>query len=156
MTVAECLAQKNTVHSSTLRVRNVYSSTLRITNRNDPLHQLNTSPHMARDFVEMVDQSHYSDVIMGTMASQITSLTIVYSTVYSGTDQRKHQSSVSLVFVRRIHRWPVNSPHKGPVTREMFSIWWRHHSWIWGSLWWRHMSVMASHIIGDSTIFLQQ
>ena len=57
---------------------------------------------------------------MGEMASQITSLTIVYATVYSGTDQRKHQSSASLDFVRGIHRWPVNSPHKGPVTRKMF------------------------------------
>ena len=57
---------------------------------------------------------------MGTMASQITSLTIVYSTVYSGADQRKHQSSASLAFVRGIHRWPVNSPHKWPVTRKMF------------------------------------
>ena len=64
--------------------------------------------------------SHYSDVIMGSIASQITSLTIVYSTVYSGTDQRKHQSSTSLAFVRGIHRRPVNSPHKGPVTRKMF------------------------------------
>ena len=63
---------------------------------------------------------HYSDVIMSTMASQITSLTIVYSTVYSGADQRKHQSSASVAFVRGIHRWPVNSPHKGPVTRKMF------------------------------------
>ena len=63
---------------------------------------------------------HYNGVIMSTMASQITSLTIVYSTVYSGADQRKHQSSVSLAFVQGIHRWPVNSPHKGPVTREMF------------------------------------
>ena len=52
-------------------------------------------------------------------ASQITSLTIVYSTVYSGTDRRKHQSYVPLAFVRGIHRWPVNSPHKGPVTRKM-------------------------------------
>ena len=43
-----------------------------------------------------------------------------YSTVYSGADQRKHQSSVSLAFVRGIHLWPVNSPHKWPVTREMF------------------------------------
>ena len=59
-------------------------------------------------------------LIMGPMASQITSLTIVYSTVYSGADQRKHQSSPSLAFVREIHRWPVNSPHKGPVTRKMF------------------------------------
>ena len=49
-----------------------------------------------------------------------TRLTIVYSTVYSGTDQRKHQSSASLAFVLGIHRWPVNSPHKGPVTRKMF------------------------------------
>ena len=57
---------------------------------------------------------------MSTMASQITTLTIVYSTVYSGTDQRKHQSSASLAFVGGIHRSPVNSPHKGPVTRKMF------------------------------------
>ena len=63
--------------------------------------------------------SHYNDVIMGAMASQITSLTIVYSTVYSGTDQRKCQSSASLAFVRGIHRWPVNSLHKGPVTRKV-------------------------------------
>ena len=57
---------------------------------------------------------------MGAIASQITSLTIVYSTVYSGADQRKHQSSASLAFVRGIHRWPVNSPHKWPETRNMF------------------------------------
>ena len=57
---------------------------------------------------------------MGTMASQITSLTIVYSAVYSGTDQRKHQSSASLAFVRGIHRGPVNSPHKWPATRIFF------------------------------------
>ena len=63
---------------------------------------------------------HYGDVIMGATASQITSLTIVYSTVYSGGDQRKHQSSASLAFVRGINRWPVNSPHKWPVTRKMF------------------------------------
>ena len=53
-------------------------------------------------------------------ASQITSLTIVYSSVYSGTDQRKCQSSASLAFVWGIHRWPVNSPHKWPITRKMF------------------------------------
>ena len=63
---------------------------------------------------------HYSDVIMGTVASQITSPAIVYSSVCSGADQRKHQSSASLAFVRRIHRWPVNFPHKWPVTRKMF------------------------------------
>ena len=57
---------------------------------------------------------------MGAMASQITSLTIVYWTVYSGADQRKHQSSASLAFVWGIHRWPVNSPHKWPVLWKMF------------------------------------
>ena len=64
--------------------------------------------------------THYGDVIMGTVASQITSLTFVYSAVYSGADLRKHQSSASLVFLRGIHRGPVNSPHKWPVTRKMF------------------------------------
>ena len=64
--------------------------------------------------------THYSDVIIGAMESQIISLTIVYLTVYSGADQRKHQSSASLAFVRGIHRWPVNSPHKWSATRKMF------------------------------------
>ena len=58
---------------------------------------------------------HYNDVIMSAVVPQITSLTIVYSTAYSAADQRKHQSSESLAFVRGIHRWPVNSPHKGPI-----------------------------------------
>ena len=60
---------------------------------------------------------HYSDVIISTIACQITSRTIVYSTVYWGADQRKHQSCASLDFVRGIRRWPVNSPHKKPVTQ---------------------------------------
>ena len=64
--------------------------------------------------------SHYSDVVMGTIASQIASLTIVYSIIYSDADQRKNQSSASLALVRGIHRGPVNSPHKWPVTRKMF------------------------------------
>ena len=59
---------------------------------------------------------------MSAMASQITSLTIVYSTIHSGADQRSLQSSASLAFVRGIHLWPVNSPHKEPVTRKMFSF----------------------------------
>ena len=65
-------------------------------------------------------ESQYNDVVMSSTASQITILMIVYSTVYSGTDQRKHQSSASQAFVWGIHRWPVNSPHKGPVTRKIF------------------------------------
>ena len=60
--------------------------------------------------------SHYNDVIMGTIASQITSVSIVYLIVSTGTDQIKHQSSASLALVRS----PVNSPHKWPVTRRMF------------------------------------
>ena len=58
---------------------------------------------------------HYSDVIKSEMASQVTSLPIFYSTVYSGADQRKHQISASLPFVTR---WPVNSLQKRPVTRK--------------------------------------
>ena len=63
---------------------------------------------------------YHSDVIMGAIASQITSLAVVYWTVYPGADQRKHQNSTSLAFVRGIHRWPVNYPHKGSVTWKMF------------------------------------
>ena len=57
---------------------------------------------------------------MSATASQFTTLTIVDSTIYLGTDQSKHQSSALLAFVRGIHWWPVNSLHKGPVMRKMF------------------------------------
>ena len=63
-----------------------------------------------------------NDVTMGAIASQITSLRIVFSTVYLDIDQRKHQSSASLAFVRGNHQRPVNSPHKWPVTRKMFPL----------------------------------
>ena len=78
-----------------------------------------TSLHQLQRRVQRV-LFHYNDVIMGTIASQITSLTIVYSTISSGADQRKHQSPASLAFVREIHRcfhlmmsscvwlWPTN------------------------------------------------
>ena len=66
-----------------------------------------------------IEIPHYRDVIMGSIVSLITSLTSVYSTVHSGADQRKHQSSASLAFVWGIHRIPVNSSHKWPVTRNM-------------------------------------
>ena len=59
---------------------------------------------------------------MGAIVSQITSLAIVYSIVYSDADQRKHQSSASLASVHGIHRRPVNSSHKGAVTRKIFSF----------------------------------
>ena len=60
------------------------------------------------------------NVVTGPIVSQITSLTIVFSTVYLATDQRKHQSAASLVFLWGIHRRPVTSPHKWSVRRKMF------------------------------------
>ena len=63
---------------------------------------------------------------MTTMASQITSLTVVYSTVYSDADQRKHQSSASLAIVWGIHRDRWIPRTKGQLP-ENISIWWRHH-----------------------------
>ena len=66
---------------------------------------------------------------MISMASQIPSLTIVYSAVYSDADQRKHQSFVSLAFVREIHRWPVNSSLAQMTSNaENISIWRYHHA----------------------------
>ena len=64
---------------------------------------------------------HYGDVIMGAIASQITSLTIVYSTVYSDADQKN---------IKAPRHWPLCGEftgHKWPVTRKNVSIWWRHH-----------------------------
>ena len=75
--------------------------------------------------------THYCDVINSAVASQITDVSIIYLTVCSSVDQRKHQSSALLAFVRGIHRWPVNSPHKGPVMRECFH---RTSSWVSPSL----------------------
>ena len=89
---------------------------------------------------------HYNDVIISPTASQITSLTIAYSTVYAGADQRKHQSSASLAFVRGIHRWPVNSPHKGPVTRKVFPF----DDVNMNILWMAHTLTMINLLIGLS------
>ena len=79
-----------------------------------------TTTTAASSGITLVHWNHYSNVIMGATESQITSITIVNSTVYSGADQRTHQSSASLAFVRGIHRRLVNSPNKWPVTRKMF------------------------------------
>ena len=66
---------------------------------------------------------HDNDVIMSAMASLITGVLIVYSTVFFKAQMNeKHQSSASLAFVRGIHRWPVNTPHSNA---ENVSIWWR-------------------------------
>ena len=77
--------------------------------------------------------NHYSDVILGAMASQNTSPTIVYSTVYSGAVQRKHQSSASLAFVWGIHRVTGEFPAQRASNAENVSIWWRHHVSTFGS-----------------------
>ena len=82
--------------------------------------QLNCYPIPCKHEFFKVHTSKSSDVIMSAMVSQNTGIFVVHSTVYSGANQRKRQSSASLAFVTRIHRWPVNSPHKGPVTRKMF------------------------------------
>ena len=78
--------------------------------------------HLVQDSGKWWNVVHYNDVIMGAIASQITSLTIVFSTVYSDGDQRKHQSSASPGHwpLCGDHRGPVNSPPKWPVTRKMF------------------------------------
>ena len=97
---------------------------------------------------------------MSTMASQITSLAVVYSTVYSGADQRKQQSSALLAFVRGIHRWPVNSPHKGPVTRKSLHLMmssciiqqWGASTWKLQEVWWDNViSIMLCE--GSGTCF---
>ena len=65
---------------------------------------------------------HCSNVIMGAMAFQIIDVSFLYSTVYSGPNQRKHQSSVPLALLGEIRRWPVNFLHKRTVTGKMFQF----------------------------------
>ena len=72
------------------------------------------------DWLRVYESLHNNDVIMRTMASQITSVSVVCPAVASGSVQRKHQSSASLAIVRGIHRWPVNFPHKRSETRKLF------------------------------------
>ena len=81
--------------------------------------QQRTAPVYNSCVARYVPFKHYSHVIMGAMASQITRVSGVYSTVCTGVDQRKYQSSASLAFARGIHRWLVNSPNKGLVMWKM-------------------------------------
>ena len=95
---------------------------------------------------------------MRAMASQISGVSIVCSTVCSVADQRKHQSSASLAFMRGIHRWPVVSPYKGPITQKIFHL----VTPLWfGSVsrqqtpqgqsiatWWRHQIETFSALLG--------
>ena len=86
---------------------------------------------------------------MSTMASQINSLVVVYWTVYSGADQRKHQIPASLALVRGIQRWPVNFPHKWPETRKMFPFDDAIITYLWAS-WSRHQLIEAKRRIYTS------
>ena len=88
----------------------------------DKMRILSAQSSMFESLFELTAKKLSKLTIMSAMASQITSLTIVYSIVHSGADQRKHQNSSSSVFVRGIHRWQVNSPHKKPVTRKNFHL----------------------------------
>ena len=72
--------------------------------------------------MSMPQNTHYNDVIMSTMTSQITSLTIVYSNVYSRQRSKKTPKPRVTGLCEGIQRWPVNSPHKRPVMRKMFSF----------------------------------
>ena len=67
------------------------------------------------------------------MASQITGVSIVYSTVCQGADQTKHQSSAPLAFARGIKR-NGEFPTQRASNSENASIWWRHHVWYWGRI----------------------
>ena len=85
--------------------------------------QMHLTPHTEYPCTQFL----YNDVIMGAISSQMTRLTIVCSIVYSDADQRKHQNSASLAFVRGIHRGPVKFPAQMASYAENVSIWWRHH-----------------------------
>ena len=74
-----------------------------------------------------LDKYHYNDVMVSTMASKFTSVSIVYSTVCSGEDQRKYQSSASLAFVRGNPLVTDGFPSQRASNADNVSIWWRHH-----------------------------
>ena len=92
--------------------------------------QKDIGKYAGRPSIYSKSENHYNDVIMGPMASQITSLMVVYSTVYSGADHRKHQSSASLAFERG-SSLTGEFPAQRASNAENISIWWRHHVCLW-------------------------
>ena len=92
---------------------------------------------------------NYIDAIMSAMASQITGVSIIYSNVYSGADQIKHQSCTSVPFVKGIHRSPVNSAHKGSVARKKVSIWWRQNGRL-TCVWWANGDSVSTESLKDA------
>ena len=119
------MLEKTYTHAKTLILHLISNKLLGVQKHDQPtpLFPIIRIPRSdSRDIIAYVPVAfyHYSDIIMGAMKFQITSLAVVYSTVYSGADQGKLQISASLAFVWGIHQWPVNSQHKGPVTRKFF------------------------------------
>ena len=101
---------------------------LALTHQHDVFNEISLTTHPPQHLTShLLQLSHYSDVIMGTTASQITSFTFVLSTVYSGTDERKHQSSASLAFVRGNSPVTDEFPAQMASNMENASIWWCHH-----------------------------
>ena len=96
------------------------------------------------DYIALLSISYYSDVIISPMASQITGVWSVCSTVCSGADQRKYQSSASLAFVRGIHRWPMDSPLKGQQREKCFLL--------KTSSWWYESAICYSYCICGNTL----
>ena len=88
---------------------------------------------------------HYNDVIMGAMASQITSL--IQAQIKESIKAPCHWP-----FMRGIHRSPVNSPHKGPVTRKMFLFWWCHREYECGKV--HRISVLDAKVRGTLWIMM--
>ena len=109
VSTARVLVLPKMIHIDILNI--LYPSNIRV-----PICQYCHVQYTPKPYRSWFLSCHYCNVIMGAMVSQITSLTIVYSTVHTGADQRKHQRSASLAFVRGIHQ----SPHKWPITRKMF------------------------------------
>ena len=95
---------------------------------------------------------HYNDIIMGTMASQITGVSVVYSTVCSGADQRKHYSSVSLLWGEFTgYRW---IPTQMAINAENVSIWWHHHgTFMQGETWVRRWYICENRLSSVMTKF---
>ena len=117
--------QSSITNNEKMRISNVFDDDSYTTGNDPPRNRISIEPSDGlcpkSRWVNKHVLMYYNDVIMGAMASQITSLSLfVYLIVYSGAYQRKHQTSASLAFVRGIHRWPVDSPLKGPVTWKMF------------------------------------
>ena len=104
-----------------------------------------------------MSQYHHSDAITSVMASQITSLTIVYSSVYSDADQRKHQSSASLACCEGYSPLTGEFPAQRASNPENVSIWWHlHDTWFRGQVVFKHWSILPGLHWYNHTMALKQ